>query len=54
MKIFVCFYKTSLLACNCFQIWGGDDSILCMVELRSTKTSFNIFSQKYFQMDEFH
>jgi hypothetical protein len=30
------FYETSLLACNCFQIWGGWVKI-SLVELCSTK-----------------
>jgi hypothetical protein len=48
------FTKQACLLAIVSKFGGGDDSILCMVELRSTKTSFNIFSQKYFQMDEFH
>jgi hypothetical protein len=37
------FYKTSLLACNCFQIWGGDDSILWL-SFAQQKSSFELLN----------
>jgi hypothetical protein len=42
LKVFVCFIKQAcLIACNCFQIWGGVDNSILWLSSYKTKAFFD-------------